>query len=105
MIDGLRKGDIPTAKEMEAEARLNLTESVIKAYLESNGFVPGDPPLNATDGTIVRSSDDICNELASICDLDPNDVAEVLLKRGFKLTFPSSGLLGCKLGWVLCRSK
>ena len=86
MIDGLRKGDIPTAKEMEAEASLNLTA-----------------PLNATDGTIVRSSDDICNELAPICDLDPNDVAEVLLKRGFKLTFPSSGLLGCKLGWVLCR--
>ena len=44
MIDGLRKGDIPTAKEMEAEASLNLTESVLKAYLESNGFVPGNPP-------------------------------------------------------------
>ena len=100
MIDGLRKGDIPTAKEMEAESRLNLTESVLKAYLESNGFVPGDPPLNATDGTIVRSSDDICDELAPICDLDPNDVAEIMLRKGFTLTFPRSG----KLGWQLtCR--
>lgn len=105
MMDPITRSEIPTAKELESEKNLNLTESVLTAYLESNGFVPGDPPLNAKDGTIVRSSDDICNELASICDLDPNDVAEVLLKRGFKLTFPSSGLLGCKLGWVLCRSK
>ena len=105
MMDPITRSEIPTAKELESEKNLNLTESVLTAYLESNGFVPGDPPLNATDGTIVRSSDDICNELASICDLDPNDVAEVLLKRGFKLTFPGSGLLGCKLGWVLCRSK
>ena len=104
-MDGLRKGDIPTAKEMEAEARLNLTESVLKAYLESNGFTPCDPHIDSENRTVVCSSDDICNELASICDLDPNDVAETLLKRGFKLTFPASGLHGCKLGWVLCRSK
>ena len=44
MIDGLRKGDIPTAKEMESESRLNLTEAVLAAYLTSHGYTPCPPP-------------------------------------------------------------
>lgn len=100
MIDGLRKGDFPTAKEMEHEASVNLTEAVLTAYLTSNGYSPCDPPCKAGDGTVVRSTDDICDELAPICDLDPNDVAEIMLRKGFTLTFPRSG----KLGWQLtCR--
>ena len=61
---------------------------------------PAPPPYNEGDRTVVRSTDDICNELAPICDLDPNDVAEIMLRKGFTLTFPRSG----KLGWMLtCR--
>lgn len=100
MIDGLQKGDFPTAKEMEHESRVGLTEAVLTAYLTSNGYTPCNPPYNAGDRTVVRSTDDICDELAPICDLDPNDVAEIMLRKGFTLTFPRSG----KLGWQLtCR--
>ncbi len=76
----------------------NLTMAVVTAWLTSQGFTPP-PEAMASGETVVRSTDNICDELADIADLDPNEVAAVMLEKGFALTFPKSG----RHGWVLYR--
>lgn len=90
-----------TMKELNEERTVNLTEAVVTAWLKSQGFAPLSPTFQALDSAVVRSTDNICDDLADICDLDPNDVAEVMLKLGYSLTFPRTG----RHGWVLCRPK
>lgn len=83
--------------EVNQEQQGTLTWNIVLAWLNNQGFAPT-PPLDIENGrTVVRSTDDICDDLADIADLDPNDVAAIMLGCGYKLLFPKTG----KHGWLL----
>ncbi|MBR5640456.1 MAG: hypothetical protein IKW83_12165 [Muribaculaceae bacterium] len=83
--------------EAKKEEAFGLTERIVRSWIDAQGLSPAPPENIAAGRTMVRSTDNICDELADIADLDPNDVASVMLRMGFNLTFPNNG----RHGWVM----
>ena len=52
-----------------------------------------------TPGVELKTTDDIINDLSSMCELEPNDVATLLVNSGFKTYHDADG----RHGWMLVR--
>lgn len=52
-----------------------------------------------TPGVELKTTDDIINDLSSMCELTPNDVASLLVNTGFKTYHDADG----RHGWLLWR--
>ncbi|MDE6267328.1 MAG: hypothetical protein K2M07_08280 [Muribaculaceae bacterium] len=52
-----------------------------------------------TPGVELKTTDDIINDLSSMCELEPNDVAALLVRTGFKTYHDADG----RHGWMLVR--
>lgn len=52
-----------------------------------------------TPGVELKTTDDIINDLSAMCDLEPNDVATLLINTGFKTYHDADG----RHGWMLVR--
>ena len=89
----------PNLNDVNQEQQSALTRKIVLAWLNNQGFAPEAPENSEGGRTVVRSTDDICDDLADIADLDPNDVAGIMLRCGYKLHFPKTG----KHGWLLYR--
>lgn len=58
------------------------------------------PTDNIRDrGVELKTTDDIINDLSAMCDLEPNDVATLLVNSGFKTYHDADG----RHGWMLVR--
>lgn len=88
----------PNTNEVNQEQQRTLTFDIVLSWLSHQHFSPTPPSENHRQvRTVVRSTDDICDDLADMADLDPNDVAAIMLRCGYKLHFPKTG----KHGWLL----
>lgn len=101
-IDSFIKGhDIRPKKQDGATAavaerpQLTGAETILAQYMGQ--FVQTDDIR--TPGVELKTTDDIINDLSSMCELVPNDVAAILVRAGFRTYHDADG----RHGWMLVR--
>ncbi|WP_407404367.1 hypothetical protein [Sodaliphilus sp.] len=81
--------DNNTGQAINAMATGRLATAALDAYLAN--YEPDD------DNRSLRTTDAILRDLDDMVELNPNDIAEVMLDRGFRLVFLSNG----RHGWAM----